>query len=93
MDASADEADDPRMSRWTSCLHRRGLPEPDLHEHDHVRITAGVLRGRTGTLVRPARVVVDAGWMVQLDGRPLGLRRLRVATWALAPADEAARAA
>ena len=53
----------------------------------HVVLTAGVLRGRTGTLLRPARVVIDPGWMVQLDGRPLGLRRLRVATWALSPVD------
>lgn len=56
---------------------------------DHVRVTDGVLRGKEGTLERPARVVVDRGWMVRFDGRPLGFRRLRIATWALAAAPAA----
>jgi hypothetical protein len=58
-----------------------------------VVLTAGVLRGKRGTLVRPARVVLDPGWLVHLEGRPLGLRRLRVASWALAPLEEHDRAA
>jgi hypothetical protein len=58
-----------------------------------VVLTAGVLRGQRGTLVRPARVVLDPGWLVQLEGRPLGLRRLRVASWALARVDDTPRAA
>ena len=56
-------------------------------------LTAGVLRGKRGTLVRPARVVLDPGWLVQLEGRPLGLRKLRVASWALAPIEAEDRAA
>lgn len=50
-----------------------------------MRVTTGVLRGKTGVLVRPVRVVLDTGWMVEFDGRPLGFHRLRVASWALDP--------
>jgi hypothetical protein len=75
------------MTRRSAC-RKRGGSELPLAEGQHVVLTAGVLRGRTGTLLRHTRLFVDQAWMVQLDGRPLGLRRLRVATWALAPADQ-----
>jgi hypothetical protein len=72
---------------------RRRSTTAGLAEGQRVVLTAGVLRGKRGTLVRPARVVLDPGWLVQLDGRPLGLRRLRVATWALGPLEERDQAA
>jgi hypothetical protein len=78
------------MTLRGACRKRDSAERPNLAEGQHVILTAGVLRGRTGTLLRPARLFIDAGWMVQLDGRPLGLRRLRVATWALAPVDQPA---
>ena len=64
---------------------RARLALPDLGAGQRVRISAGVLKGRKATLIRPARVVLDEGWLVAFDGRPLGLRRLRVASWALLP--------
>ncbi len=78
--------DDDGMTRRGDLRKATASMRP-LAAGQHVVVTAGVLRGRTGTLVRPARVVIDPGWMVRLDGRPLGLRRLRVATWALSAVD------
>lgn len=69
--------------RFTSRPPRRR--RVDVAAGDVVTITYGLLRGRTGRAVRPSRVVVDRGWMLELDRRFLGLRRLRVATWALEP--------
>lgn len=79
----ADE-DDGMTKRQRGLARTREAADP-LAAGRHVVVTCGVLRGRTGTLERPARVVVDQGWMVAFDGRPLGLRRTRIATWALAP--------
>ena len=89
MAARARQADDGPVTRFCS----RSAPA-HLEAGQHVRITAGVLKGREATLVRPARVVLDQGWLVAFDGRPLGLRRLRVASWALLPlSDREAQAA
>jgi hypothetical protein len=85
-------ADDGGMTRRRAC-RKRLSSAPPLGEGEHVVLTAGVLRGRKGTLVRPARLFLDPGWIVEFDGRPLGLRRLRVATWALGPADQPVPAA
>lgn len=80
--------DDARVSKRSRS--RRAAPV-GLVEGEAVVVTCGVLRGRTGTLVRPARVVLDPGWMVAFDRRFLGVPRLRIATWALTRQDRTVR--
>lgn len=58
-----------------------------LREGGHAQITGGLLMGRTGILIRPARLLWYHAWLLQLDEPipgPLG-RRTRIADHLLVP--------
>jgi hypothetical protein len=55
----------------------------DFRRGDRVRIQLGLLRGRTGTVVRPSRVLRKQGWLIELDGGTWALRRTAVTERAL----------
>lgn len=55
----------------------------DFQVGDRVEITALGLRGRTGTISRPARLLWKRGWLVELDGGNWALKRTRVAQTSL----------
>lgn len=71
-----------------STKENRRLPRrADLAPGDRVMITARMLRGLTGTLIRPSRLLNGKrAWLVELDDRknPLVFRgKGRVAEWYL----------
>ena len=54
-----------------------------------VIVTARLMRGLTGTLVRPARLINGRrGWLIKLDQPFGGLKRTRLAEPAFLPLDE-----
>jgi hypothetical protein len=49
----------------------------DFKVGDRVQFTNLLLRGRTGTISRSARVLWKPAWMVELDGGSWAMRRTR----------------
>jgi hypothetical protein len=55
---------------------------------DRVTFANRLLRGWTGTLVRPTHLLWKRAWLVQMDGSGVGIKRTRVTERALVLLDE-----
>jgi hypothetical protein len=61
----------------------RPMVPADFRPGDRVQVQLGLLRGRTGTIVRPSRLLWKQGWLIELDGGTWALRRTSVTERAL----------
>lgn len=70
---------------WESALAPSTEFQSSLCAGQRVILTCRMLEGHTGVLIRPAHLLWKRAWLVELDDRPGGIARTRVAERALMP--------